>query len=32
MWVTTLVVLPIAGFAFSAALRHAKREGSLVQY
>jgi len=32
MWVTTLVVLPIAGFAFRAALIHAKREGSLVQY
>ena len=30
--ITVLVLLPIAGFAFDAALRHAKREGSLVQY
>jgi ABC-2 type transport system permease protein len=32
LWLTTLVLLPIAGLAFNAALRHAKREGSLVQY
>lgn len=32
LWLTTLVLLPLAGVAFNAALRHAKREGSLVQY
>ncbi len=32
LFLTTLVLVPVAGFAFNAALRHAKREGSLVQY
>ena len=32
LWLTTLILVPIAGLAFNAALRHAKREGSLVQY
>lgn len=30
--VMTIIVLALAGFAFELALRHAKREGSLVQY
>jgi ABC-2 type transport system permease protein len=32
LWAMAIAVLLVAGFSFELALRHAKREGSLVQY